>query len=92
MIWNIVEITVRVGMLIVDRGRKDPIPQRQDTGDELDCPGSGYRVPNHRFGGTHRDLISVATKNCLDGLCFDPIVHRSRGSMGIDVVDLIRRE
>src|SRR6266436_3148378 len=48
-------------------------------------------MAGHRFGGTDRNLVRVVAKNFFDRLGFTDIAKTGRSGVGVDVVDVVRR-
>src|SRR6266436_6441555 len=48
-------------------------------------------MAGHRFGGTDRNLVRVVAKNFFDRLGFTDIAKTERSGVGVDVVDVVRR-
>ena len=82
----------RVGVGQVDRRRDAALADGQDRGDGLDRAGRAEGVPEHRLVGGHRDPPGVVAEDRPDGLQLGLVALRRRGRVGVDVVDVGRRQ
>src|SRR3954469_13139743 len=84
-------IEIALGVLIVQiNGRRQAlILQRQNRDASFESAGAAEQVPGHRFRGADCDLLRVLAEKVLDGLRFQHVADRRRGSVRVDVADLV---
>src|SRR6267142_610754 len=85
LVRDVVEVAVRVGRLVVDRGRQHAVIEREHRGDRLDAAGGAEEVARHRLGRRHGQLARVVAEDALDGDGLELVVVRRRGAVGVDV-------
>ena len=82
----------RIGIGQVDRRRDAALADGQDRGDGLDRAGGAEGVADHRLVGGHGDPPGVLAEDRPDGLQLGLVALRRRGRVGVDVVDVGRRQ
>ena len=72
LVWNVVQVAFRVGMVQVDGGRNDARLNSHDGDDGFNRARRAQCMPGHGLGGTDRQAISVVTEAGFnsDGLRF----------------------
>ena len=91
-IWHDVEIAGRIGILVIDR-RRDPLSiQRERTKCGLDRAGRTERVRIITFRPTYRDVFGMRAEYLFDVRRFRAVVQLCRAGVGVDVIDLLRRD
>ena len=83
-----VEITVRIGVDVIDRGGNHVVLDGQHTGHGFDAAGTTQKVAGHRFGGAHRDLQGPIPEGALDRGGFVFVVRRGARAVSVDVIHL----
>ena len=86
---NVVQVTVRIGVLVVDGGRHDSVLESAHAGYRLDSAPGTQHVAGHRLGGRDRNREGALGEDGLDGGGLRPVVRRRARAVGIDVVDVI---
>lgn len=89
LIGYIVEVTFGIGIIQVDSWRHDTMDDTQNGDNSLDGSGCIKRMPQHRFGRTHGQLVGMVAKAGLNGLRLGSIVETSCCSMCINIVYLL---
>ena len=89
---HVIEVEALVGLLVAQRGRRDPVAQGEDGRDGLDGAGGAEQVPDRRLGRGHGDLPRAVAERQLDRLRLRAVVERRRGAVGVDVVDVGGRD
>ena len=75
-----------VGVLEVDRRRRQPVVQREHRGDRLDRAGRAEQVTGHRLGaGRHGTLSTASPSAAADRLRLGDVADRRRGGVRVDV-------
>src|ERR1700686_198066 len=60
---DVIEVTLRIRVLQVDGGGRDPLLDRLDRDDRLDRSGGPQQVAQHRLGGADRNPIGGVAKD-----------------------------
>src|SRR4030081_4005245 len=76
----------------IDGGRRDVVANRQNREDRLDGAGRAQQMADRGLGRRHRDLGRRIAHHALHRVELDLVAERGRGAMGIDVVELGRRD
>src|SRR6266850_1469132 len=84
-VWDIIQVALRIGYLVVDRGREHVRFERFGANGHLDSSGSSEHVAGGPFGRADGHFARVLAKNCLDGLCLGDISLRSGCPVGVDI-------
>src|SRR5580698_5609057 len=84
-----VQITVRIRLHVIRRGRQHAVAQGQYRGHRFDRSRRSKGVTVHRLGRTDGEG-SVATEDRMDGLCLHTVIRLSCGSMRVDIANLLR--
>lgn len=87
-IRHVIQITVGIRILEIDRGRDHLSLNRLHAYDRLDATGGAEQVTGHRFGRTDRDPARVVAEDLLDRKGLKLVVVRRRGAVGVDIIDL----
>src|SRR2546421_6809239 len=80
-IWHIIQVTMRVGYLLVDCWWNDLLFQYQCCYNGFDCTGGSLRVADHRLCRADRNMISVLLKDSLICSCLRDLVVLCRTAM-----------
>ena len=89
-VGHVVEVAVGVRIFIVDGRVDDAAVDREQRRDGLDRAGRAEQVTDHRLGAADRDLVCVVAEGDLQGLRLAGVVELGRGSVRVDVVDVLR--
>src|SRR5262249_5666332 len=81
---DVVEVAVRVGVLVVDRGWQHAFAQGHDTGDQLDGAGGGDQVADHALAAGDRDGVGAVAEDVLDRERLDLVVDFGAGAVSVD--------
>ena len=87
-----VEIEAGLRLVEVDGGVQEPVLHLDEQGHQLDQARRGQAVPEHGLGRVDRDAIGVIAEDLLDRLDLGGVGEDRRGAVGVDVVDLLRRD
>src|SRR5690606_18742146 len=79
-------------VLEVERRRDDLVAQREDAEDRFDRAGAAEQVTDRRLGRTHRDVAYRVAEQAADRAELELVAERSRSAVGVDVVDVGRRQ
>src|SRR5437879_8638002 len=91
-VGHIIEIASRVLVEQV-RGRGcDLIANRQDRENRLHSSGRTEQVPGHGFRRADRELLRMIAEAALNRYGFGEVAQRRRGSVSVDVVDVLAIE
>ena len=85
----IVQIQLRIRLLQTNCRRDESLGQHLCTNYSFQTAGCTQQVARHALGGAYRNLGIVA-EHLLDGDGFKRIVVRRTGTVGIDVIDVVR--
>ncbi len=88
MIGNIIQITIRVWNLVVDRGRHHAILDGFDRDNGLYSSGSAKQVPGHRFRRGDWNLVSQLAEYCFYSCSFAFIIQGCAGAVSVNITDL----
>src|SRR3954452_20677746 len=89
LVRDVVEVTVRIGVLVVDRRRQDAVLHGQGREDRLDRAGRAETVTRRALRRRDRDPGGdVLADRELDHPRLARVADRCRGAVGVDVVDL----
>src|SRR5579872_222040 len=75
VIWNVIEIALRVGMFVIDRRRKNLIAQGEHADAGLEASGTAEQVSGHRFRGADSQMAGVIAEDAFDGDGFDRVAQ-----------------
>ena len=90
LVRHVVQVAVRIGMTVVDRGWDHSFVQRERAHHCLDRPRRAEGVSHHRFRRGDGELVGMIAEDRLDRLCLGKISQRRRGSVRVDVADPLR--
>ena len=90
MIGDVIQITGRIGRLIVDGRRRDLIADRQHRDSRLQAAGAAQKMSRHRFRRTYRHLVGMVAKAPANGQCLGLVADLGGRAVGVDVIDLLR--
>src|SRR5215471_91428 len=76
----------------VQGGRSNSVANRKHREDRFNGARSTQKMADRRLRRRHRELTCGIAEEPFDGSQLDLIAQRSRGSVGVDVVDVGRRE
>ncbi len=76
----------------IDRGRDRLGLDRLDADHALDAASRTEQVSGHGLGGADRKRFRTLSKNALDGEGLELVVVGRRGAVGVDVINLFRRD
>ena len=88
-VGHIIEVALGVGDFLVDGGMEYLVPDAQGHDTGFDGTGRAKEVPDHGFGGTDCQLAGVFSENGTNRRRLGPVVRRRRGSVCVDVVDVL---
>src|SRR5262249_7740172 len=72
---NVIEITLRVGLLVVDRRRKKTVFHPKDRADDSRGTRGALRMADHRFERAHGNFIRGSPKTKLDRQAFGFVIQ-----------------
>src|SRR5512143_1602310 len=84
-VWDVVQIALRIGIIEVDRRRKNPAVQGKNRDDSLYSTGSAEQMAGHGFCRADRYLIGIIAEHGFYGDTFEFVSELGGGSVGIDV-------
>ncbi len=90
LVGNHVQITFRIWLGEIRGGGQHAVAQGQHRGYRFDRSRRSQRVPVHGLGGTDGKRSGVAAEDRMDGRCLHAVIGLGRGSVGIDVANLLR--
>ena len=92
MVRHDIEIARRIGILIID-GRRNPLPiQRKCAKRRFDRAGRAERMRVIALGSAHGNALRVIAEHLFDRRRFRAVVELRRAGVGVDVIDLLRRQ
>src|SRR6266478_5157415 len=65
-IRDVIEVTLGIRGLVIDRRRQNPAPHRHHADNEFSRPGRGDQVAHHALAAADRHLVGVRAENLLD--------------------------
>ena len=74
----------------VDRRRRHLVANRKNRKDAFDTAGTAEQVTRSALGGAHHKLVGVFAEEFAHSAGFVDIAHRSRRTVRIEVVDILR--
>ena len=89
LVGHDIQITVGIGIAVVDGGRDDAVLQSQNTGHCFNAARTTQEVTGHRLGRTDCNVQGPGSEGAVDGRGFVLVVGRGTGAMGVDVVDAV---
>src|SRR5882724_1732120 len=92
MIRDVIQITFRIGIKLVDRRRQNPVAQGQHADTGFEPARSAQQVSRHRFRRAYRKLLvhRAVAEEPLHGASFNRIADWRRSSVRVDVADIVR--
>src|SRR5919201_5724406 len=91
-VGDVVEITVRIWRVVIDRGRNHAMLQRKARSDHLERAPRCKGLANHGFNRTDGDMICSVPEDHFNSIRFGLVVIAETYAMGIDIVDAMRRK
>src|SRR5258706_878760 len=88
-IWNVIQVTIRIGSLVVDRRRQFVLLQNLYREHRFNSTGCAESMTRHRFGRAYGNVISVLAENLFDRQRLKFIVIRRRSAVSVNVADLL---
>ena len=88
-IRHIVQIALRVGLLVVDGGRRELVAEGQCGEHGLDAACAAQQMAGHALGADDGDVLGVVAEDGVDSGSLAAVVHVGAGAVGVDVVDLL---
>src|ERR1700681_849385 len=82
---DVIEVTLRVRVLEVNGGWRNPLFDRLDRDHRLDRSGGSKQVAHHRLGRADRNPICRLSENVLDRKRFGDVAELRRGAVCVDV-------
>src|SRR3984893_9942352 len=89
---DVVEITLRVGVLQVDGRRRDAFLDGLHRDHRLNRSGGAQQMAQHRFGRADRDAVGGLAKDVLERQRFRHVAQLGRGPVGVDVTHVFGRD
>src|SRR5215471_205899 len=90
--WHQIDVAGGRRVVEVERRRNDLIADRKDREDRLDATGRAEQMPNRGFRRRHRQFIRMSAKKPLHRTELDLVAERGGGTVGVNVVDLLRSD
>ena len=90
-VGDVIEITKRIRIFVIDRRRQDFVANRHQANDQFRRASGRNQVPHHAFGAGDGNLPCPFTKHFATGFRFDFVVDRRAGAVRVYVVNLVRR-
>jgi len=78
--------------VVVDRWGKFVPLQGEDADDRLEPPAAPRRCPVHRLRRADREFSSRVPRIPTDGLCFEFVVERRGGTVGVHISERFERQ
>ena len=75
MLRNVVEVAAFVGIFQIGGWRHNLITQGQHSHSCFQAARAAEKVPGHRLGGAHRELVGVIAEGTLDGDSLQPVAQ-----------------
>ena len=85
-VWNVVEIALRIGSVVVNGRRNDRVPNREACRGDLKGGRGAHGVAYHRFDGTHGDIVGGGAEGAAKGARLYEVVVGQGVSVSVDVV------
>src|SRR5580704_6129422 len=73
VVWNVVQIALRIRIFVVHGRRQNLVAQRQNADTGLEAAGTAKEVTRHRFRRTDGNLLRALTEDALERRSFDRI-------------------
>ena len=86
-----IDATFRILIDDIDRRRSHLITNGEHSKDTFDTAGTAEQVARRTLGGANHELVGVFTEEFAHSAGFVDIAHRSRRTVRIEVVDILRR-
>ena len=86
----VVNLWIIVALLVVDCGRNDVVLNSQDSDHSLYCASGTQQVTSHRLRRRDVQLEGCIAEDFLDGLSLRDVTNVGRGTVYVDVVDILR--
>src|SRR6185312_9332622 len=86
-----IEVATLGGVVEIEGRRNDAVADRENRENRLDAAGGAEQMADRRFGRGHRELVGVIAEHALDRAQLDFVAERRRGTVRVDVADLIGR-
>ena len=85
-----IDATFRILIDDIDRRRSHLITNSEHSKDTFDTAGTAEQVARRTLGGANHELVGVFTEEFAHSAGFVDIAHRSRRTVRIEVVDILR--
>ena len=85
LVRHVVEVTIRVRILEIQRRRHDAMTDSKGTDGGFDATSGAQQVTRHGLGRGNGNLGGLFAKDALDGERLATVVNRGRGAVGVDV-------
>lgn len=85
-----IDATFRILIDDIDRRRSHLITNGEHSKDTFDTAGTAEQVARRTLGGANHELVGVFTEEFAHSAGFVDIAHRSRRTVRIEVVDILR--
>src|SRR5260370_29779501 len=89
MIRNVIQITLGIWSLVIDRGWQNLVAQREDADPCFQSAGSAEQMSGHGLGRAHWDFLSALAEDALQRHGLEHITDRSRSAVRIHIADII---
>src|SRR3954471_6622208 len=89
VVGDAIEIALRVLIIEVDGRGQALVAQREHRDAGFESTGAAEQVTSHGLGRADSNFLSMLAEKVLDGLRFQHIPDRRRGSVRVDVADLV---
>ena len=89
-LWHVVQVTVRVRAFEVGRRVNLPSLQRLQASEHFQRPRAAQGMADHRLGRANWNRVGQLAECGLDRERLGEVVEGRRGSVSVDIVDLVR--